>query len=152
LAARGVEGERRAGLNGLRKAAKKLDAAVYTPERGIEGRGDLVVARRADLERLSQRLEDAVDIRDAEAALAVHRPGRGLSGAAALALIRGEHPIKVWRTERRMTQAELAKRAELTQPFIAQIEARVREPTLAALRALAAALDVDLDDLIADSR
>lgn len=63
-------------------------------------------------------------------------------------LLNGENTIKVWREYRGLTQGELAKKTGLAQPTIAQLETGVRKGSVAVLKKLAAALSVDLDDLV----
>lgn len=62
-------------------------------------------------------------------------------------LLNGEHPVKVFREHRGLTQKQLADAAGLTQGYVSQIEAGVRVGTVDALRNIADALHVDLDDL-----
>ncbi len=62
-------------------------------------------------------------------------------------LIDGENKIKVWREYRQMTQAELAERCGMAQASIAQMEGSKRIGSAAALKKIAMALGLDLDDL-----
>lgn len=62
-------------------------------------------------------------------------------------LIDGENKIKVWREYRQMTQAELAERCGMAQATIAQMEGGKRIGSAAALKKIAMALGLDLDDL-----
>ncbi len=68
--------------------------------------------------------------------------------AVAQRLVDGEHPIKVFREHRGMTQAKLAEAVELSAMYLSQIETRRRNGSTKALRRIAAALDVDLADLV----
>jgi DNA-binding XRE family transcriptional regulator len=68
---------------------------------------------------------------------------------AALRLFAGEHPVKVWREHRGLTQARLAAASGVPQPTIAHLEAGRRKGTVAQLRALAGALGIGLDTLAA---
>jgi DNA-binding XRE family transcriptional regulator len=63
-------------------------------------------------------------------------------------LLAGENPIKVWRTYRGLTQHELAEKASLSQSYLAMMETGEREGTVKALRQIAKALKVDIDDLV----
>ena len=57
--------------------------------------------------------------------------------------------LKQLRTARGMTQVDLAKRAKVTQGFIAQLEGGFRkDPTLSTLRRLAKALKVTVAELV----
>lgn len=63
-------------------------------------------------------------------------------------ILDGENKIKVWREYRGLTQTELAERCGLKQATIAQMEGGKRTGSVAALKAIAAALALDLDDLV----
>lgn len=63
-------------------------------------------------------------------------------------LIEGENAIKVFRGYRGMTQAELAKLAGLSAMYISQIETGRRSGSTKALRRIAAALEINLADLV----
>ena len=52
--------------------------------------------------------------------------GYRYSGAVAFALLDGDNPIKIWRTYRGLTQAELAQRAGISVPYLSQIENQKR--------------------------
>jgi len=57
--------------------------------------------------------------------------------------------LKQLRTAHGMTQVDLAKRAQVTQGFIAQLESGAEDnPTLATLRRLAKALRVTVGELV----
>jgi DNA-binding XRE family transcriptional regulator len=62
-------------------------------------------------------------------------------------LLNGEHPIKVFREHRGMTQTQLAEVAGLRQVYVSQIEAGSRIGTINVLKRISEALRVDLDDL-----
>lgn len=62
-------------------------------------------------------------------------------------LLAGESPVKVWREHRGMTQQALAEAARISKPYLSQLEHGLRQASVAVLRALAAALALDLDDL-----
>jgi transcriptional regulator with XRE-family HTH domain len=56
--------------------------------------------------------------------------------------------IKTKRKEKSILQAELARRADITQSYLSQIENDKKEPNLDTLRRIAAALDMPLPFLI----
>ena len=62
-------------------------------------------------------------------------------------LLNSEHPVKVFREYRGMTQTQLAEVAGLRQAYVSQIEAGARIGTIDVLKRIAEALRVDLDDL-----
>ena len=53
-----------------------------------------------------------------------------------------------FREERGLTQFELAKRAKVTQGYIAQLEAGDKTPSLATLRKLSKALGIEAAELL----
>jgi DNA-binding XRE family transcriptional regulator len=63
-------------------------------------------------------------------------------------LIAGENPVRVWRQHRGMTVAGLAEAAGLSQAFVSQIETGKREGSISAMKAIAEALSLTLDDLV----
>ena len=63
-------------------------------------------------------------------------------------LIAGEHPIKVFRGYRAVTQGRLAELAGTTAGYLSQIETRRRTGSTALLRRIAAALRVTVDDIL----
>lgn len=63
-------------------------------------------------------------------------------------LAEGKNPIKVWRAYRGLTQHDLAEKTGLSQSYLAMMENGEREGTVKALKRIAKALDVDIDDLV----
>lgn len=63
-------------------------------------------------------------------------------------LLAGEAPVRVWREHRGLTAAMLAELIDVTPAHISKLETGKGEPSIALLRKLAAALDVDLDLLV----
>ena len=97
-------------------------------------------------ERMLDDLDDLDDIRAYDRAVA--KPLTFVPAETVDRILAGECPVRVWREHRKMTQQQLADRAGLSKPYISQIESKAREPSLHALRRLAGALEVDVDDLI----
>lgn len=60
---------------------------------------------------------------------------------------RQEHPIKIIRAYRGMTQADLAKKAGLSRPYLTEIETGKKDGSLRAMKAIADALNVTVGDL-----
>jgi transcriptional regulator with XRE-family HTH domain len=60
----------------------------------------------------------------------------------------GEHPVRVWRKHRGMTQKQLADAAGMAQSNISMLEVGTLQGTFDNMRAIARALDITLDDLI----
>lgn len=116
--------------------------------RGADG-SELVVLPRTDYDRLVDAAADAADIAAYDRAKAALAAGEDelVPGAVADRLLAGESPLRVWREHRGRTQTALAQAAGVPQSVISAVESGKRTPSLSALRALAKALHVDLDDL-----
>ena len=99
-----------------------------------------------------QLLEDAEmlqDIRDYDAVKQAIADGEELIPAEVVyALVDGENPIRVWREYRGMTQAQLAKVAEISVPYLSQLESGKRKGSSDVLLAIAKGLDLTLDDVV----
>ncbi len=97
--------------------------------------------------------EDSQEAAEEAADLAAYEEARARQEEAfplevAERLVAGAHPIKVFRDYRGMTQAELARQVGLSPMYISQIETGRRGGSTKALRRIAAALDIDLADLV----
>ena len=64
-------------------------------------------------------------------------------------LLGGEHPVRVFRTYRKLTQKQLAAKAGINALYLSQIERGRRTGSARLLAALARALNVDVDNLLA---
>jgi DNA-binding XRE family transcriptional regulator len=94
-------------------------------------------------------LQDIKVYDEAKAALAA---GEELVPAqVTYAILNGENPVRVWREHRALTQQQLAAAANISKPYLSQIETGKRKGTIEVLAAIAGALDLTMDDLI-DSR
>lgn len=60
----------------------------------------------------------------------------------------GEHPVKVFREYRDMTQKQLAETLGISAEYVSQIESRKKQGSIDTLKAIAEALSLDLDDLV----
>jgi DNA-binding XRE family transcriptional regulator len=63
-------------------------------------------------------------------------------------IIDGENRVRVWREFRGMSARDLAAAAGLSAPYISEIESGKKDGSVAAMKRIAAALKVDLDDLV----
>ena len=63
-------------------------------------------------------------------------------------MINGEHPVRVWREYRGMKATELASAANITRAYLSEIETGKKAGSVKALKRIAAALNVALDDLV----
>lgn len=121
---------------------------TYQPQHFVAPDGTrLVVITEAEYSRLRALADEARDV----AAIAARVETEGTIPAAVLDAIldRGITAVKAWREYRGLTQAELARKAGLSQPFIGKIESGAVYGRPATRKALAAALDAPvwaLDD------
>jgi DNA-binding Xre family transcriptional regulator len=85
-------------------------------------------------------------------AIADYRSGRdpGLSASEMRELLGAATPLAFWRRKRRLSQAALAQAVGLTQNYLSDLETGKREGRPAHWLKVARALDVSLEDLIAD--
>ncbi len=126
--------------------------------RPIAETSDTVTLRRADFEMLLEAVEDAEDIAALEEAEArVKELGEKVAHANYLSvdlverLLAGEHPLRIWREHRCLTQADLADKACLARSYLAEIEGHKKPGSLDAYRKLANALGLTVDDLLPES-
>ena len=94
----------------------------------------------------TETIDDAEDIAAYDAAKARNEECFPLEIADRL--IGGENPIKVFREHRRLTQAQLAREADTTAPYVSQLETGRRMGSTKLLHRVAEALGVGLDDLV----
>lgn len=96
--------------------------------------------------------EDLIDARDAAVALrAVATGTMNTLGEAELdAFLAAPTPLAFWRRHRGLTQAALAARVEVSQPYLAQIEAGRRVGDVRLHARLAKALRLRMEDLTID--
>ena len=107
----------------------------------------------ADLQAVEDVIDDSEEAADIAAYDAVKARGEEEFPIALVRrLVAGEHPAKVYRRYRGLTQTALATEAGTTASYISQIETRRRIGSTALLRRLAAALAVTVDDLIEDHK
>lgn len=95
--------------------------------------------------------EDAEDIRAANAALRELENGADETVPADVAqrlLAGAEHPLRIWREHRGLTQETLAAQAGVGKSYLSQIEAGKKTGSAKILRTLAQILRVDMDDLL----
>lgn len=64
----------------------------------------------------------------------------------------GEHPIRVWRAQRKMSLTTLAARATVARAYLSEIETGKKPGSVSALQKIARALGVDLDELAPKQR
>lgn len=101
--------------------------------------------------QLLKQAEDAEDICAADKAMREIENGEDeiIPGSVVDALINGaDHPLRIWREYRGLTQDALAKKAGVGKSYISQIETGGREGSVSVYRGIAKALQVDIDDLV----
>lgn len=100
--------------------------------------------------RLLEDAEMLQDVRDFDMAKQAIENGEELvPGEVTYAILDGGHPIKIWREYRGLTQRQLAKQARISTAYLSQIESGRRTGTTDVLSALATALNLTLDDIVA---
>jgi len=118
-------------------------------------KGEVAILPRKEYEALVAKAAEAAE--DAGTARLVARARKEVAEGAPLVpldvverIAAGEHPIRAIREWRDMTQMELSFRTNIGQGYLSDIESSRRKGTVAALRAIAQALCVPLDMLIAE--
>jgi DNA-binding XRE family transcriptional regulator len=107
---------------------------------------DIVILSRKEYNRLVVAAnEDAVDAAIAKKAIA--RNEETLTEAEMDELLAARTPLAFWRRKRGLTQAQLAKTTGIAQGFLSEIEAGHKTGAVDALRRIASALGVSLDDI-----
>lgn len=107
----------------------------------IDGKGYVLLSE--------EDYRDLVDISDARAAkLRIDAGEETWPEDVVKALIAGEDPVRVFRKHRGLSVKELAEKAGLSQPYLSEIETGKKEGSIEAIKAIASALGVDLDDLV----
>lgn len=131
---------------------------TYQPQRFVTPEGTaMVVLPEADFDRLCAAAEEMTDIALAKRALADIDAGMGTMPGEVFDLIdeQGLTPVAAWRRYRDISQADLARRANLSQVFVSKIERGESHGTPKTRKALALALDAPLwalDESVASDR
>lgn len=118
-----------------------------------EGKPEYAVLPYSEYLELLELAENARDAADAKKAIRELASGEDETVPAEIAnrLIAGdEHPLKIWREYRGLTQEALGSTAGVGKSYISQIEAGSKSGSAKVLKALAEALQVDMDDLVAE--
>ena len=110
----------------------------------------LVVLPEIEYVQLLDALEDIEDAAAAREVLAKLTRGEEelIPDGIVDRLLSGESKIKIWREHRGLSITDLAAAAGLSQPYMSQIESGARKGRKPALEAIAAALKIDLEDLV----
>lgn len=114
-----------------------------------EGKPEWVVIPYEEYERLVKDAEMLQDVRAYDDAKKAIEEGEELiPSEVTYAILDGENPIRVWREYRRLTQRELAQVADISVPYLSQIESGKRQGSTEVLAAIAEALGLSLDDVV----
>jgi ribosome-binding protein aMBF1 (putative translation factor) len=94
--------------------------------------------------------EDRADLARIDEILAATKRGESepISSEAMKRILSGDSRVKVWREERGLSQGQLAAKAGIKANYVSMIESGKRAGTAAMLKRIAAALRVDLDELV----
>jgi transcriptional regulator with XRE-family HTH domain len=112
--------------------------------------GSVQITRREydDLKRLASLAEDEIDAAVLRELRKDSRPQDFLPVASVRRILAGENKVKVWREFRTKSEPDLAALAGLDTGELTRIESGALVPSIACLKRLAAALDVQVDDLV----
>ncbi len=99
---------------------------------------------------LAEDVRDTADAREAVRELASGGDEAVPADVVARLLAGDEHPLRVWREYRGLTQEALGKAAGVGKSYVSQIEAASKVGSAKVLKALAEALQVDMDDLLVE--
>ena len=99
---------------------------------------------------LVENAEMLQDIQDYDRAKAVIISGQEelIPAGVVNAILDGENPIKVWREYRNLSQTQLAEKADISVPYLSQLETGKRTGSVESLSVIAKALDVSLELIV----
>jgi DNA-binding XRE family transcriptional regulator len=111
---------------------------------------DMIVMPRALYEKLLSDAETARDVTAYDKAKARLASGEDELVPASVAnrLLDGENKVRVWREHRAMPAWQLAKQANISASYLSDIQNGKKAGGVVAMKAIAAVLKVDVDDLI----
>jgi DNA-binding XRE family transcriptional regulator len=100
----------------------------------------------------AEEYRDLIDARDAAVAMREIAVGTmpTVAEADVDAYLAAPTPLAFWRKHRALTQIELSQAANISQPYLAQLENGQREGAVSVYARLAKLLNVRIDDLVAD--
>lgn len=107
-------------------------------------------AQIIEREGVPEDAQDSADAREAQRELANGEDETVPADIVARLIAGDEHPLKIWREYRGLTQETLGNAASVGKSYISQIEAGSKTGSAKVLRILAETLGVDMDDLLAD--
>jgi DNA-binding Xre family transcriptional regulator len=110
---------------------------------------DTVTLSRREYEALVARIEDLEDAAEMRAIEATADMRVYLSADLVKRMRKGEHPLRIWREFRGLTMDKLAEKSGIGQSYLSEIETHKKPGSVSVLKALAEALDVSIDDIVA---
>ena len=101
----------------------------------------------------AEEYQDLIDARDAAVAMREIAAGTmpTIADAEVDAYLAAPTPLAFWRKHRGLTQVELSQAADISQPYLAQLENGQREGTVSVYARLAKFLNVRIDDLVTEA-
>jgi len=110
---------------------------------------DTITISRQEYDRLREAVEELDELRAYDRARADLAAGSDelVPSEAVVRLIAGESPLRVWRELRGFNQSSLARASGVNRVYLADIETGRKRGSIEALRKLALALQVTIDDL-----
>ena len=114
---------------------------------------EVVTIPKAEYLRLKSIEEEMSDLRSAAEVLDRIKAGEEelIPSSLIHRLLSGDPPLAVWREHRNLSQADLARQSGVNRVQIIDIEAGRKIGSVITLRKLAAALDVEIEDLLNDA-
>lgn len=114
-----------------------------------DGKPEWAVIPYETYQRLIEDAEMLQDIRDYDEAKKAVEGGEELVPSEVVyAILDGENPTRVWRVYRGLTRQQLAEAADISVPYLSQIESGKRKGSTEVLAAIARALELSLDDIV----
>ena len=116
-----------------------------------DGKPEWAVLPYEEYLQLVEQAEMLQDIRDYDEAKAALDKGDEelIPSQVVYAILDGENPVRVWREYRELSQQVLAEKVGISIPYLSQLERGKRTGSLEVLTAIAKALRVSLDDVVA---
>lgn len=114
---------------------------------------EVVTIPKAEYLRLKSIEEDMSDLRSAAEVLDRIKAGEEelIPSSVMHRLLSGDPPLAVWREHRNISQTELARQSGVNRVQIIDIEGSRKTGSVVTLRKLAAALKVEIEDLLNDA-
>lgn len=114
-----------------------------------DGKPEWAILPYEDYLHLIEQAELLEDIRDFDSiSAAIERGDEELIPAKVVnAILDGQNPIKVWREYRGLTQQQVADAAQISKPYLSQIETGKRTGTTDVLSAIAEVLNISLEQI-----